>query len=605
MVLYTAENWDNSEQTGSLNCRGLGNSRTVREVVGLVSRKKPDFVFLMETKVDRTHAECLHVKLGFDGLFYVDRVGLSGALALLWIKNNTARLMSFSRNHIDVEVSMDSFANWRMTCYYGYPERTRRTESWELLKSLAPRSGLHWIMVGDFNDLMFQYEKSGGNPHPDNLLRGFWEVIEQCGLTQMPMCGYQFTWEKGKGTAGWIEKRLDKVLATDELCGIVIGARVFNLLTRTSYHFAIFLAIQDFVVRGRVGRRRFRFDMTWLYDEGCRGVVAKSWDEGRNEGTPSCIIHCGNRLAQWGGDRYHKFGEKLINLRREQLHLRGRTDPTSLAEFQRLEETLTRMEAQEDVYWRQRAKQHWLKDADVNTKFYHRSLPTFLGYSVGRGDISSFIVNCLNLRSFPSGLNDTDVVLILKKNNPELVLDLRPIALSNVIYRVMAKMITQRMKPMIENIISESQSAFIPGRLITGNILIAEEVGHYLNRKQCGAVGWSALKLDMAKAYDRMEWPFLRGRNKKAAFAYIEDKIRQRIGSWNKKFVIGGAQELIMVFTGRARYYPKDSFSEAFLGNNPSYCWRSIMAAKDLICSGVRRRIGNGNSTLIWGHPWL
>ncbi|XP_031131908.1 uncharacterized protein LOC116033295 [Ipomoea triloba] len=60
------------------------------------------------------------------------------------------------------------------------------------------------------------------------------------------------------------------------------------------------------------------------------------------------------------------------------------------------------------------------------------------------------------------------------------------------------------MKHLLRDLISESQSAFIPGRLITDNILVAAEVGHYLNRKQCGLVGWGALKLDMAKAYDRM-----------------------------------------------------------------------------------------------------
>ncbi|XP_019170526.1 PREDICTED: uncharacterized protein LOC109166090 [Ipomoea nil] len=55
----------------------------------------------------------------------------------------------------------------------------------------------------------------------------------------------------------------------------------------------------------------------------------------------------------------------------------------------------------------------------------------------------------------------------------------------------------------------------------------------------------------------------------------------------------------------KARYFCKRSFNEACLENNPSYCWRSIMAAKDLIVGGVRRRIGNGNSTLIWNDPWL
>ncbi|XP_019155235.1 PREDICTED: uncharacterized protein LOC109152109 [Ipomoea nil] len=74
----------------------------------------------------------------------------------------------------------------------------------------------------------------------------------------------------------------------------------------------------------------------------------------------------------------------------------------------------------------------------------------------------------------------------------------------------MAKMIANRMKPLLESIISESQSAFLPGRLIKDNILIASEVGHYLRRKQLGQVGWAALKLDMAKAYDRMEWSFVR-----------------------------------------------------------------------------------------------
>ncbi|XP_019182420.1 PREDICTED: uncharacterized protein LOC109177507 [Ipomoea nil] len=53
------------------------------------------------------------------------------------------------------------------------------------------------------------------------------------------------------------------------------------------------------------------------------------------------------------------------------MRLRGCTDPVSLAEFRRLDECLARIELQEDTYWRQRAKQHWLKDADSNTRFYH------------------------------------------------------------------------------------------------------------------------------------------------------------------------------------------------------------------------------------------
>lgn len=107
--------------------------------------------------------------------------------------------------------------------------------------------------------------------------------------------------------------------------------------------------------------------------------------------------------------------------------------------------------------------------------------------------------------TFPAELNDASIVLVPKKSKLETPADLRPIALCNVLYKIMRKMFANLMKDMLKDIISKSQSAFIPGRLITDNILIATEAGHYLRRKQGGRVGWAGLKLDMAKAYDRME----------------------------------------------------------------------------------------------------
>lgn len=108
----------------------------------------------------------------------------------------------------------------------------------------------------------------------------------------------------------------------------------------------------------------------------------------------------------------------------------------------------------------------------------------------------------------PPYLNKTHIVLIPKKNNAERMVDFRPISLCNVVYKLVSKVLANRLKLFLDNIISVNQSAFIPGRLITDNILVAFEMFHHM-KNQKSAEGCLAMKLDMAKAYDRIEWDFL------------------------------------------------------------------------------------------------
>ncbi|XP_031126982.1 uncharacterized protein LOC116029213 [Ipomoea triloba] len=545
------------------------NPRTVREVLGLVSSKQPEVVFLMETKVGKRHVERLRVRLGFEGAFCVEPVGLSGGLAMLWRCNNVVTLLNYSNNHIDLVVAVPGTPEWRITGFYGYSERSRRHEAWELLLTLKGRSTLPWVVMGDFNDLVSQSEKRGLHPHPENLLQGFCETLAECGLLQVHTVGYPFTWERGRGTREWVEERLDRVVAEERWCEGHLQARVYNIHTDTSDHSALLLdSCPQLEPRRR--RSQFRFENAWLLDDGCKGVVEGAWEELAGVGFQERLRGCGVQLRRWGGDKHHRYI--------------ARPGKCVLAT---------------------EAKQHWLRGADSNTKYYHKYASArrrknrivklkdgdgrwvegdglnlviveyykgiFLtnGNQIGDaldfiqprvsqeqndallkpfqaeevkealfsmgpdkspgpdgmnpgfyqsfwdvvgGDVTDFVLGCLGSGSFPDHLNDTNVVLIPKKQAPETVADLRPIALCNVVYKIMAKMLANRMKDLLGHIIfDESQSAFIPGRLISDNILVAVEVGHYLRRKQHGRVGWAALKLDMAKAYDRMEWAFLKG----------------------------------------------------------------------------------------------
>lgn len=69
-------------------------------------------------------------------------------------------------------------------------------------------------------------------------------------------------------------------------------------------------------------------------------------------------------------------------------------------------------------------------------------------------NVCDFVLDCLNRKAFPDRLNDTNVVLIPKKQVPETVADLRPIAFCNVVYKIMAKVLANRLKPLLGSIIS-------------------------------------------------------------------------------------------------------------------------------------------------------
>lgn len=125
--------------------------------------------------------------------------------------------------------------------------------------------------------------------------------------------------------------------------------------------------------------------------------------------------------------------------------------------------------------------------------------------------IVKFYDNFVVSGSLPKGSNKTQIVLIRKKTKLESMEDLRSISLCNVIYKIASKVLANRLKSLLNPLILETQSAFVLGRIVIDNTMVAYEIHHYLNRKTQGKTGYVAIKLYMSKAYDRVEWGLLEG----------------------------------------------------------------------------------------------
>ena len=135
----------------------------------------------------------------------------------------------------------------------------------------------------------------------------------------------------------------------------------------------------------------------------------------------------------------------------------------------------------------------------MNVLFYQK-----FWHIVGTGVIETAL-DFLHTGHMVLDINYTYTVLIPKVKKPEKMADFRPIRLCNVIYKIISKVLANRLKLILPQLISPTQRAFVPGRLITDNVLVTYETLHAMHIRKKEKKAALALKLNVSKAYDRVE----------------------------------------------------------------------------------------------------
>lgn len=261
------------------NCRGLGSPRSVRALHRLIQTKHPNLVFLMETKAKQQELESIKRQIGFGGMIGRDCVGegksRAGGLVLFWDSSWDVQLLSFSQNHIDVEIyGSDQNQHWRFTGIYGFPEESQKVHTWHLLSMLCSHSSPPWICAGDFNEIMWDVEKKGGLAKKFSAMQRFRDALDQCNLQDLGFSGYPFTWSNGRPNECNVQERLDRFCATEEWRLLFPFHKVEHVSRFGSDHHAIMLTFSVFKEDVPVRRSRlFRFEEAWCYEEGSEELL--------------------------------------------------------------------------------------------------------------------------------------------------------------------------------------------------------------------------------------------------------------------------------------------------------------------------------------------
>jgi hypothetical protein len=279
-------------------------------------RYSPEVMFLSETHLDIYPADCLRRRLQMDSKIVNPTTSRSGGVILFWKKEIKIEQIYSHTNYIDVKVRESPTKIWRLTGIYGEPKWEDKYKTWDRLRSLRNESNLPWVILGDFNEILYSNEKEGGNPRPHNFMQAFRDVLSDCGLEDLGFSGDQFTWKRGR-----IRERLDRAVANGEWMTMHQGSRLQHLDYSSSDHRPILLDTDYQAPNVQRSNRAKKFEAKWLKEKGFKELVERSWAEAslmvQEGGVLAKLAHLHGAMHAWDMSICKEPKKKLRDAQRE------------------------------------------------------------------------------------------------------------------------------------------------------------------------------------------------------------------------------------------------------------------------------------------------
>ncbi|XP_015972045.1 uncharacterized protein LOC107495409 [Arachis duranensis] len=235
--------------------QGVGNKAFPSLIGDLRHEYGANWFFLLETHVCGTRGNQIRDKMDFDKSFVVDAVGHAGEIWCLWDSSVwSVDVLEHDTQFVHLRVSGNNSTPWLITAVYGSPQRVTRRLLWHSFKSYAANVNLSWCLLGDFNSMLHNHEKSGGELSSNQSdCKEFQDCVSTCGLVDLGFTGWTYTWKKGN-----LAKRLDRGLSNLDWQIAFPETFIKHMPMLKSDHSPICLQLSPVSSQNR-GRRPFRF----------------------------------------------------------------------------------------------------------------------------------------------------------------------------------------------------------------------------------------------------------------------------------------------------------------------------------------------------------
>ncbi|XP_010687394.1 uncharacterized protein LOC104901504 [Beta vulgaris subsp. vulgaris] len=510
----------------SWNVRGLNDPLKIKEVKSFLVGNKLNIVALNETRVKLANKDRIRKKFG-GSWQWGDNYSHSskGRIWLAWKHALIQVKILFTTEQVIHALITDKNSQYKMlfTAVYGLHNIEDRKPLWTTLKNIT--HNMEWIIMGDFNSVLECDDRLNGNPVTNAETEDFRNMLDNTDLMVVKGIGGTYTWSNKREGVDRIFNRIDRCLC---------NATWFTQHTHTvveiknqsvSDHHPLLIHLNQ---QHHQGGRPFRFFNHLIEHPHFHEIVLEAW---RQKGAASSLDDIWLKLKD-----VSKALKKLqiTHYANVELHRQEQHCIVSLKKWLHVEESI----------YKQKSRIQWLQEGDSNSKVFFAAMKerqarnsidvlyTSTGEKLDKvADIqkelnqfySNLMGTCaeeipaidLNIVKQGTSLNNSDrnylsapVTLIeIDKAIFSIDADKAP-ACCTVVYKIIAKIITHRLQSVIGEVVDTAQVGFIPKRNITDNILLATDLIKGYNRK--GISPRCTIKVDLKKAYDSIEWTFLK-----------------------------------------------------------------------------------------------